>query len=422
MKCPKCGYNSFEFLDNCKKCSNDLVPFKQSHGIRAVILPFRRPSAETVLPETADLSESVTETPSAPTTEDIFNWDASAESSTATKLDAPLPEFDTDLLGREKNEAETFCFDLEQSPEASEEPQKVGDALFGEFSFEEISGKNEAQPPATGAADNPLTNDCFADLLESEFAAGSEVEEPGSAVSEELEPDDANKIFEEENLADLLESGSAIGSLLEEPESAALEEMKSADADNLFGEESLADLLESGPVAECPLETPASVAFAELESTDVENPFKEESLADLLESGPESGSQLKEPGFVTFEEIEPADAGTPSDEVSFEDFIESTPTAGSQLKDTVAVTTDEFAVDGFQVFEENPSQEELLVEVSSESAASDEDFDFEQFFLEEEVPAKPAKGAAVDALGLSKDEFDSLFGDAEVMEKEKLAQ
>ncbi|GAB7025649.1 hypothetical protein [Geotalea toluenoxydans] len=39
MKCPKCGYNSFEFLDQCKKCSNDLVLFKESNGIRSVLMP-----------------------------------------------------------------------------------------------------------------------------------------------------------------------------------------------------------------------------------------------------------------------------------------------------------------------------------------------------------------------------------------------
>lgn len=39
MKCPKCGYNSFEFLDLCKKCGNDLIVFKESKGIRSVLIP-----------------------------------------------------------------------------------------------------------------------------------------------------------------------------------------------------------------------------------------------------------------------------------------------------------------------------------------------------------------------------------------------
>lgn len=39
MKCPKCGYNSFDYLDNCKKCGKDLLEFKQRYGLKSVLLP-----------------------------------------------------------------------------------------------------------------------------------------------------------------------------------------------------------------------------------------------------------------------------------------------------------------------------------------------------------------------------------------------
>ncbi len=32
MKCPKCGYVSFEYLDECKKCGKSLQAFKSEHG------------------------------------------------------------------------------------------------------------------------------------------------------------------------------------------------------------------------------------------------------------------------------------------------------------------------------------------------------------------------------------------------------
>ncbi|MBI4377860.1 MAG: hypothetical protein HY578_02055 [Nitrospinae bacterium] len=35
MKCPKCGYVSFEYLDQCKKCGRDLSQFKSSLGVVA---------------------------------------------------------------------------------------------------------------------------------------------------------------------------------------------------------------------------------------------------------------------------------------------------------------------------------------------------------------------------------------------------
>lgn len=33
MRCPKCGYVSFEYLDTCKKCAKDLFEFKEKAGI-----------------------------------------------------------------------------------------------------------------------------------------------------------------------------------------------------------------------------------------------------------------------------------------------------------------------------------------------------------------------------------------------------
>lgn len=47
MKCPKCGYNSFEYLDTCKKCSADLTSFKASNKIIPLIIPLSRTVAPT---------------------------------------------------------------------------------------------------------------------------------------------------------------------------------------------------------------------------------------------------------------------------------------------------------------------------------------------------------------------------------------
>src|SRR3989304_568083 len=33
MKCPKCGYASFEYLDTCRKCGRDLTQFKTDMGV-----------------------------------------------------------------------------------------------------------------------------------------------------------------------------------------------------------------------------------------------------------------------------------------------------------------------------------------------------------------------------------------------------
>lgn len=39
MKCPKCGYHSFDHLDSCKKCNNDLVEHKSKFNLRGFFSP-----------------------------------------------------------------------------------------------------------------------------------------------------------------------------------------------------------------------------------------------------------------------------------------------------------------------------------------------------------------------------------------------
>jgi hypothetical protein len=39
MKCPKCGYHSFDHLDSCKKCNNDLVGHKAKFNLSGFFFP-----------------------------------------------------------------------------------------------------------------------------------------------------------------------------------------------------------------------------------------------------------------------------------------------------------------------------------------------------------------------------------------------
>jgi hypothetical protein len=39
MKCPKCGYYSFDHLDSCKKCSVDLTEHKAKFNLRGFFSP-----------------------------------------------------------------------------------------------------------------------------------------------------------------------------------------------------------------------------------------------------------------------------------------------------------------------------------------------------------------------------------------------
>ncbi|MFH1624271.1 MAG: hypothetical protein ABID54_03840, partial [Pseudomonadota bacterium] len=48
MKCPKCGYVSFDYLDNCKRCGANLLSSKKDLNISSVV------------PKTESTDESVT--------------------------------------------------------------------------------------------------------------------------------------------------------------------------------------------------------------------------------------------------------------------------------------------------------------------------------------------------------------------------
>jgi len=47
MKCPKCGYHSFEYLDSCKKCGQGLSDHKEKYNLRGFVAIGEAASAAT---------------------------------------------------------------------------------------------------------------------------------------------------------------------------------------------------------------------------------------------------------------------------------------------------------------------------------------------------------------------------------------
>ncbi len=56
MKCPKCGYHSFDHLDSCKKCGQGLAEHKEKFNLRGFFSP-----GQTAAPEPAPAAEEYTE-------------------------------------------------------------------------------------------------------------------------------------------------------------------------------------------------------------------------------------------------------------------------------------------------------------------------------------------------------------------------
>ena len=134
MKCPKCGFNSFEFYDTCKKCSSDLVGFKQTYSIASMVLPLEAKEKLASEYGSADSGfDHVSETTE--TENDIFSFDLPEDTSSPTSnfsndpfnLNEPSPDV-KDLNGPEfANDA--FADLLESTPQTDESPFGVqGDA------------------------------------------------------------------------------------------------------------------------------------------------------------------------------------------------------------------------------------------------------------------------------------------------------
>ena len=137
MKCPKCGFNSFEYLDNCRKCNNDLIGFKQSLGIQPVILPSLQKSQVLASEVADDTSFGIEE----PATGD-FSWEGeSADIGTSPATETARPG---SVSAVEPAPTEGFSFG---ESEPAKSPGAVPTGTFGEFSFDETAA--EPAPPAT---------------------------------------------------------------------------------------------------------------------------------------------------------------------------------------------------------------------------------------------------------------------------------
>lgn len=136
MKCPKCGYNSFEFHDACTKCSHDLTVYKNTFGLKAIVIP---QAARSVMANRLNGTLLDNQQPDeADETTEMFSFDLADEG------------MDSGVVTAETHD-DPFNFGNEDSSESS----------FGEFSFND---EPERDQPAVGADHK---NDDFSSLLES---------------------------------------------------------------------------------------------------------------------------------------------------------------------------------------------------------------------------------------------------------------
>lgn len=177
MKCPKCGYNSFEYYDRCKKCSDDLTVYKQTFNITSLILPLEVKeklaaeyrSTERVTNQSVDVAE---------THDDIFSFDLPEDSSSTSgqskddpfNFDGPATDINksaslmsdedafADLLeSTSQNGGSTFVPPSAEDRQTSSKMTDTPSAGPGEFDLESFSWDDT--PSVSSVTDNKETDD-----------------------------------------------------------------------------------------------------------------------------------------------------------------------------------------------------------------------------------------------------------------------
>lgn len=116
MKCPKCGYNSFENNDACPKCSADLAGFKGTFGLAPLVFP---QAVRTMMAESmaADQVSDEHEDDLNETAHDMFAFDLPDETPAQSAAGKDPFDFDDTPASSDLGTG-AFSFDDEPEPTA----------------------------------------------------------------------------------------------------------------------------------------------------------------------------------------------------------------------------------------------------------------------------------------------------------------
>ena len=171
MKCPKCGYISFETSDSCRKCSNDLSAFRQAHGLTPIVLPA---AVRASMAKSLGAGEAEHQ-PSQEPANDAFTFDlpqhdepaapaapsdpfAFVSGTSGASLDTPAPAAQ-----------DPFAELLESTPTAHKAAPAPQEAAGQGFELNSFSWDDTPEPAASGAAPQQTapkkTDDDFSSLF-----------------------------------------------------------------------------------------------------------------------------------------------------------------------------------------------------------------------------------------------------------------
>lgn len=134
MKCPKCGYHSFEHLDSCKKCNNDLTEHKAKFNLRGFFSPGK---SAVSAPLATNIEESEdTEQPQDDSIDFGFDFleeddDAVEKSADKISLDDDSQSFNIDQpFGVDSESVPADEFDFDDEDDSDDKPKKGPEFAF----------------------------------------------------------------------------------------------------------------------------------------------------------------------------------------------------------------------------------------------------------------------------------------------------
>ncbi|HKL26457.1 MAG TPA: hypothetical protein VJ910_09560 [Desulfuromonadales bacterium] len=130
MKCPKCGYHSFEYLENCRKCGQDLAEHKSRFNLGGFLSPPPTEAAPFEAESTTSAAEPAVENGDIDFGFDFLDEEEPAEDS------ADNAELGGEEIGKERLDiSQPFDVDGESVP-ADELPERQQKRKDAESDFE----------------------------------------------------------------------------------------------------------------------------------------------------------------------------------------------------------------------------------------------------------------------------------------------
>lgn len=160
MKCPKCGYNSFESYDVCKKCSFDLTTHKATYGLKPLVFQDETLAAMAAALATETVAAVAPEAPAPEQATDLFTFDLPGEETTAPAREQAQTvkedvfSFDEQPAAPPREPPSPFSFDMDQ-PSLTKKPVEDVFADLLETTEHKGAGSTPPSTPATPSASGP---------------------------------------------------------------------------------------------------------------------------------------------------------------------------------------------------------------------------------------------------------------------------